>query len=64
MCGRLGREYQGTVEEDGVTRWICSRVFLLDDRLYELSLQRKSAEPMAADQVESFFASFQPAELH
>jgi hypothetical protein len=64
MFGAPGLEYKGTVQEDGDTRWVCSRVLLLDDRLYELTLQRKSAEPMDASKVEAFFATFQPSELN
>jgi hypothetical protein len=64
MFGQPGLEYKGTVQEDGETRWVCSRVILLDDRLYEVSLQRKSGEPMAASQIDTFFATFQPSELN
>ena len=64
MFGQPGLEYKGTVKDDGKTRWICSRVILLDDRLYEVSLQRKSGEPMPADQLGTFFATFQPSDLN
>jgi hypothetical protein len=64
MYGAPGLEYKGTFQKDGETRWRCSRVIVLDDRLYEVSLERKSGEPMPADQLEAFFASFQPSELN
>jgi hypothetical protein len=63
MFGASGLEYKGTVQEDGDTRWVCSRVLLLDDRLYELTLRRKSAEPMDTSRVEALFATFEPSEL-
>jgi hypothetical protein len=64
MFDRPGLELKGTMQKDGKRRWVCSRVILLDDRLYELSLQNESAEALAADQVDAFFASFQPSAVN
>jgi hypothetical protein len=64
ICGQPGLEYQGTYQKDSETRWVCSRVVHLDDRLYELTVERKSAEPMVTSQLEVFFDSFQTSDLN